>query len=109
MIERYNLQSRVLEHAYNVGVWLNGIDIAADDSFILAAEDATGIAQGTVHKVDLATGAVTNLNYDLGFSETGGWEVAIGSQGRALLSTQYGFLFASGQSTFREIDLAPIR
>jgi hypothetical protein len=104
-IEPYNLSTGRLETAYNLGGWLNGVDIAPDDSYLLIAQYATGVAQGMYHKLDLASGAVTNINYALASpgGEVGGWDVAIGSNGLALVTTQF---FGYGETPVRQIDLA---
>ena len=99
----YNLLTGHIEAAYNLGGWLNGVDIAPDDSFLLIAQYDTGISQGVFHKLDLATGTITNVNYTPTGGEIGAWDVAIGSNGLALVTTQfYGF----GATPLRQIDLA---
>ncbi len=101
----YNLATSSLETPYNLGGWLLGLDIASDDSFILVAQHAMGLTQGRFQRVDLNTGAVTNINYTkaLNNAEGGAWDVAIASNGLALASTTYN---GSGWTPLRQIDLA---
>jgi hypothetical protein len=99
----YNLLTGHLERAYNLGGWLNGVDIAPDDSFLLIAQYDTGVSQGAFHKLDLTTGAVTNINYTRTSGEIGALDVAIGSNGLALVTTQF---YGSGETPVRQIDPA---
>lgn len=98
-IRRYNISTGALESGYNVGGSLNGADIAADDSFLLVCQGNTVGSQGTIHRVDLESGGVTNINYPLVFLEYGGWDVVIASNGLALFT-------AIGPTPLRQIDLA---
>src|SRR5262245_37434956 len=75
--------------SYNLGGSLNGLDVARDDSFLLVAQNVTTSTQGTFHKVQLSTGMVTNISYTRGFTEDGAWDVSIGSNGLALVTTFY--------------------
>jgi hypothetical protein len=102
LIKTFNLASRSFVRSYNLGGSVNGIDIARDDSFILAAQDSAGPAQGVFQRVNLSTGTITNIPYMLEFAEAGAWDVAIGSNGLALVSTQSRF---SGQTPIRQINL----
>jgi hypothetical protein len=100
----YNLSSLQFDATYNIGSSLNGIDIAPDDSFILAAENNAGTSQGTFYRLNLTNGTVTNINYTRNktLGETGGWDVAIGSNGLALVTTQ-----GDGSDTpLRQINLS---
>lgn len=102
VVQRYNLSTGRLESPLNLGGSLNGLDISADDTFLLVAQNDTGISQGTFQKVDLNSGIVINLGYTRAFSETGAWDVAIASNNLALVTTQYG---GSGWTPLRQIDL----
>jgi len=99
----YNTSTHVLQPPYNLGGSLHGLDIAPDDTFLLVGQDNVGATQGTFHKIDIKTGAITNLNYSLEFGEAGGWDVAIGSNGLALATTKAS---GSGWTPLRQIDLA---
>ena len=90
IVRTFNLSTLTFGTSYDLGGSLNGLDIARDNSFLLVAQDATSGSQGTFHKVDLATGMVTNINYTLTSGETGAWDVAIGSNGLALVTTRFG-------------------
>jgi len=87
LVQVYNTSTHVLQSPYNPGGSLRGLDIASDDKFLLVAQDNIGPTQGTFHRIDLGTGAITNLNYHLELGEAGGWDVAIGSNGLALVTT----------------------
>ena len=101
-VQRYNISTGQLETPFNLGGSLNGIDIARDNSFLLVAQNAVGVSQGTVHKVNSSTGAITNINYTRQSGESGVWDLAIGSNGLALVTTS----FQGGVPPIRQIDLA---
>jgi FG-GAP-like repeat len=104
LIKTFNLRTHTLQRNYNLGGWVWGIDIAPDDSFILAAQNSVGTSQGTFQRVNLATGTITNINYTFQWPlERGGWDVAIGSNGLALVTTQFS---GSGWIPLRQIDLS---
>ena len=102
LVDPYNLSTGIIEMPFNLGGSLNGIDIARDNSFVLVAQGTAGISQGTFYKLDLSSSAVTNINYTRASGETGAWDVAIGSNGLALVTTQFG---GSGWTPLRQIDL----
>ena len=54
-----------------------GADIAADDSFLLVADESPGLTEGAFRKLDLHTGEVASIKYKLEFQEIGGGDVAI--------------------------------
>ena len=90
-VRPYNLLTRQLEPGYSLGGSLNGVDIASDDSFLLIAQGTTSGSEGTFHRLNLNTGVVTNINYTRDSQgEMGGWDVAIASNGLALVTTACG-------------------
>jgi hypothetical protein len=101
IIQTFNLSTLAFGTSYDAGGSLNGLDIARDNSFLVVAQNTFGASQGACQKVDLATGAVTNINYARTFGETGAWDVAIGSNGLALVTTRGG-----GSLPVRQINLA---
>jgi len=103
LIKSFNLLTLTFGRSYNLGGSVWGIDIARDDSFILAAQGNIGIAQGSFQRVNLATGAIRNINYTREFGEGGAWDVAIASNGLAFVTTEYQ---GSGWTPLRQIDLA---
>jgi hypothetical protein len=103
LIKSFNLSTLAFGRTYNLGGSVWGIDIARDNSFILAAQDSFGPAQGVFQRVNLATGAITNIPYQRDFGEGGAWDVAIGSNGLALATTLYE---GSGWTPLRQINLA---
>ena len=102
-VQAYNLSTFQFDATYNIGSSLNGIDIAPDDSFVLAAENSVGIAQGVFYRVNLSNGNVTNIGYTRASGEGGAWDVAIGSNGLAVVTTQFE---GSGWVPLRQINLA---
>ena len=102
IVQTYNLWTQQFGTNYNLGGSLNGLDIARDDSFLLVAQGATTASEGTFHKVALVTGIVTNINYTLDDLEAGAWDVAIGSNGLALVTSQCD---CKGWVHLRQIDL----
>src|SRR5262245_17516169 len=102
LIKTFELSTLTFGTSYNPGGSLNGIDIARDDSFLLTAQNEVGISQGTFHRVDIATGTIIDIHYDLDTGEIGAWDVAIASNGLALVTTQYD---GSGYTPLRQIDL----
>src|SRR4029077_11299467 len=69
----------------------------------LTAQNNLGISQGVFQRVDLPTGTITNIPYTLAFGEGGAWDVAIASNGLALVTTQYQ---GSGWTPLRQINLS---
>jgi sugar lactone lactonase YvrE len=63
---------------------LNGADITLDGKFLYAADDGAT----KVWKVDLATGVGKDLVYAGGAGSNGAWDVAIGKDGKALVTTR---------------------
>ncbi|MGI8436980.1 MAG: YncE family protein [Chthoniobacterales bacterium] len=102
LIWRYHLANGMLGTPYNLGGSLNGLDVAPDGSFAIAAQEDRGVVEGAFHRLDLATGVVTNFTFPRTFSEGGAWDVAIGSNGIALASSRY---FGSGSVPLRQIAL----
>jgi hypothetical protein len=103
IVQTFNLSTLTFGTSYNLSGSLNGLDIARDNSFLLVAQNATAASEGTFHKVDLATGSITNINYPRASGETGAWDVAICSNGLALVTTRFS---GSGLVPLRQIDLA---
>jgi sugar lactone lactonase YvrE len=102
-VQRYDVATQTLLAPLAVGTSLNGADITPDGSALYVAENQISGTQGLIRKVNLATGTVTNIPYTLDFGEAGAWDVAIGSNGRGMVSTRNS---GSGTVPFREINLA---
>src|ERR1051326_1189995 len=101
-VQRYNLSTNQIDTSYNLGGSLNGLDIAPDDSFLLVAQSTTASnGQGTFHRVDLATGTITNITFPLGSDEESAYDVAIASNGLALVTAS-----APSVTVLRQIDLS---
>jgi hypothetical protein len=103
-VQRWDMASQSLLPAYNVGTSLYGADIhvTTGGPFLYATEGQTGNGQGTVHKVNLTTGAVTDLTYALAPTEAGSYSLAVGNNGLALFD---GSFTGSGTVPLRQIDL----
>ncbi len=102
-LERYNVATQTLLTPYDVGNSLNGGDITPDGSALYVAEGQRGATQGFIRKVNLSTGSVTNITYNLDFGEGGAWDLNIASNGKGFLSTGYE---GSGWTPFRELNLS---
>lgn len=101
-VQRYNLSTGRLESPYNLGGSLRGMDISADDSFLLVAQQNTEGTEGTFHKLDLATALVTDIHYVREQWENGAWDVAIAANNLAFGATYHG---GSSNTRLRQIDL----
>jgi hypothetical protein len=102
LIKTFNLSTRTFGRTYNLGGSINGIDIGRDNSFLLAAQGIAGISQGTFQRVNLVTGAITNISYSRQFGEGGALDVAIASNGLGIVTTIFE---GSGWTPLRQIDL----
>jgi sugar lactone lactonase YvrE len=102
-VQRYDVASQTLLAPLTVGTSLNGADITPDGSALYVTEGLAGSTQGVVHQVDLTTGQVTDLPYNLAFYEGGSWDVAVGANGKGLLTTKFN---GSGWVPLRQIDLS---
>jgi hypothetical protein len=101
-LQQFNVASQTLT-PLSVGTSLLGADITADGSALYVAEGQTSSGQGILHKVDLTTGTVTNLSYNLAFGEIGSFDVALGANGKGLFDGSFG---GSGFVPLRQVDLA---
>jgi hypothetical protein len=94
----YNMAAAAYEKPFFVGGAPNAIDISADDSFLVIGQYDDGLAEAALHRVDLPSGAVTNLTFRK--AETGEYGitgVALTASGTAVCATR-----AYGRT--REID-----
>ena len=102
-VRTFDLSTLTLGSTFYFGGTLNGLDIARDNSFLLIAQGQVfGTSPGLFHKLDLVTGGMFDIPYERDFGETGAWDVAIGSNGLALVTTQNG---GSGWTPLRQIEL----
>ena len=97
-VERYDAAAKSLLSPLNAGANLSGIDITPDDQFLYIGEAAAGTTQGFIRKVNVTTGAKTNLPYN---SNDGVLTLRIADNGKALFT-----LDSNGWPAVREIDLA---
>src|SRR5437879_1271827 len=85
-VQRYDVANQALLSPLTVGTSLNGADITPDGStlFVTEGQTASSGTQGVLHKVDLASGTITDLTYNLGFYEGGSFDIALGANGKGL-------------------------
>jgi sugar lactone lactonase YvrE len=88
-VERFSTGTQSLLSNFAVGTSLNGGDITADGTSLYVAENQPTATQGIIHKVNLGNGTVSNITYTLAFGEAGAWDVAISSNGKGLVTTQF--------------------
>jgi sugar lactone lactonase YvrE len=86
-IERYDRASQSLLSPIIIGSPLNGMDITPDGQYLLVADAVRRLTQGIIYKINLDTGTITTLKYDLAPGEGGAFEVVIAGNGKALIST----------------------
>jgi DNA-binding beta-propeller fold protein YncE len=101
-VQRYDVATQTLLTPLAVGTSLNGADITPDGSALYVADNQTSGTQGFIRKVNLASGTVTNIPYTVNVGYAGAWDVAIGSNGRGMVSTGY----SGSGAPFRELNLA---
>jgi hypothetical protein len=103
IVQTLDLATLTFGTSYDLGGSLNGMDITRDDSSLLVAQNTIGAIQGTFQRITLATGSIANISYTRASGEAGAWDVAIGSNGLALVTTRFA---GSGSTPLRQIDLA---
>jgi hypothetical protein len=86
-VERVNVAANTIDKVYDVGGALGAIDIAADDSFLVIAQNYTGLADGVIQRIDLKTDVIINLNYRLTDIAGAPLDLAIASNGTVLFTT----------------------
>jgi ribosomal protein L24E/6-phosphogluconolactonase (cycloisomerase 2 family) len=102
-IQRWDVASQTLLSPWTIGTSLNGADITPDNSTLYVTENQTSGSQGVLHKVNLADGTVTNLTYNLGGGEAGGYDIAVANNGKALFTARFN---GSGFMPLHELDIA---
>ena len=105
-VRRYNIAAAQVDAEYNLGGSLLGMDISPDDSFLLVAQDKATSTQGTIHRLDLGTGSMTNITYTRTASEAAAWDVKIAANGTAFFTTHDTGYSGTLQVPLRQIDLA---
>ena len=110
-VERIDLSTMTRLAPWAVGTSLNGADITPDGSALFVTEDgryaddpATEAPDAILHKVNLATGAVTDFTYALGFQEIGGLDAQVAANGKVYVTS--GRTGSSALSGLVEIDVA---
>lgn len=104
-IRTYDAATGSLLNTVHVGSVLAGMDISPDGKFLLVAEDVKnpypGKINGVIHKVDLATGAITNFSMPFFGLEGPFHDIAMFENGMALATTRFR---GSGNSTTYALD-----
>lgn len=98
---RYSPLTKTFSSPIVLGGTLGDLDIAPDGSYLLVSQHTATVNQGFVEKISLASQAVTEFTYGLGFMEGGSADVAIVGQNTALLTTDFA---GSGWTPFRQYD-----
>ena len=94
LVRRYNIPAGQFDASYQLGGSVAGLDIPPDDTFLLVAQGTPTGSLGRIQRIDLSSGAITNITY----SGPGSWDVAIASNNRAF--------FTANDNALRQIDLA---
>lgn len=89
MIERFALGTNQFLSPIPVGGAPHGMDITSDSSALYVTDTLLSGGNGVVHKINLNTLNVTNLTYSVGYSEDSSYDIAIGSEGLALVTGSY--------------------
>jgi hypothetical protein len=102
-IARYNPATGATLPAWSVGATLRAADITRDGKYLLIAEGNAGATQGVIRRVNLDTGANTNLFYDLLGEGAGASDIAVMNDGTAIFTTDH--QFSGAPITLRRVDL----
>jgi hypothetical protein len=103
-VYRYDLTSKALLPTWSaIGVNLRAIDVTADGAFLYIADQSSGPTQGVIRKVNTATGAKTNLFYDIS-EGAGAYDIVRLNTNKMLFTNNN--QFSGGGSAVRLIDLA---
>lgn len=86
--------------SWSVGNILYGADTTPDHSFLYVADGMPGATGNFIRKVNLDTGAVTNLPYSGG---SGAWDLVVLNNGKAFFDSRFA---GSGWVALNQIDLA---
>jgi DNA-binding beta-propeller fold protein YncE len=115
-LARYDVRSNIMLAPINIGRSLGSFDITPDGAtaYVVVPEEDDEI--GVVLKVDLATEEVTELTFPLlnrqtlppatSFTEGYAFDIAIGSDGKAFVTTHRESFGTGGSSHLRQLDLA---
>ncbi len=88
-IERYDLSTHQFLTPVSVGGSPHGMDITSDYRALYVADIQLSGGSGVVHKIDLDTLAVAPLTYPVDLNEDGSYDIAIGSEGLALVTSSF--------------------
>ncbi|MGI8978357.1 MAG: dockerin type I domain-containing protein [Pirellulaceae bacterium] len=102
-IRRYSLVARAFLSPIVVGGAAIGLDITPDNSTLYVADSLEVANKAFVRKVNLANGTVTTLQFDTPGTETGCFDISIGANGKALITTTSS---DASPVPLRELDLA---
>ncbi len=88
-IERWDISTGTSLPSWNIGGVLFGMDITEANDALYVCDISVAGTTANLRKVDLNSGDVTDLPFTITGSELGPWDVAIGTNGRSLVSTDY--------------------
>ncbi len=103
-VQRWDVATQQLLSSWTVGGSLAGADITPDDNSLYVAEEDDAGPQGFFDQVDLQNGIVTDASYNNTSIETDSWDIAIGVNGNALVSTLGTFAYGPLPVPLRELD-----
>ncbi len=86
-VQRWDVATQQQLSPWNVGTSLLGADITPDDSSLYVAEKTSSDSVGLFYQVNLNSGAVTDLPYNLASTDGGSYDIAIAANGKALVTT----------------------
>src|SRR5205823_14969258 len=64
-VKRYNLATKKIDRSYNVGGFLNGVDIARDGSFLLVSQGVTTSTKVKFLQANLPSVGIIDIPYTL--------------------------------------------
>ncbi len=91
LVQRYDVQHQTLLAPFSVGTSLAGGDITPDGNWLYVADTSGSNSQAIIHKVNLNTGAVTNLTTPISFPQVGAVDVKVTSNSTAFAGAATAF------------------
>lgn len=85
-VQRYDIATDSLLAPWTVGTKLSGADLTLDQGVMYVQEARVNLTEGMIYKVDLASGGVKKLKYDLDEDDGGGVDIGIAADGSVFAS-----------------------
>jgi hypothetical protein len=102
-VQQFSVNAQQLIPGIGISTSLNGADISPDGNFLYLADPLVSGGQDVLDKLDLNSLKVTKLLFNHVNGELGGWDVALGSAGKGLVSTMYN---GTGSVPLRQLTLS---